>query len=415
MSTSATRGVGSTLAILFLVNLLAAVDRTALAAVLPAIKRDLVLSDTQLGFLTGIAFSAFYAVFGLPLASWADRRNRRNVLCFSVLFWSLATAATGMVRSFSQLAGARMLVAVGEAGGVPAAHSLLSELTPVTRRPMVFAIHSAAAPLGALVGLAGVGILADLYGWRTSFFVLGLVGIPVFALIALWLPEPRQTSALPTGSEKTSWHGLLSNRAFLWLLTGFAFGSFAMAGLLQWLPSYFGRTFGLSLSEAGVLFGLAYGSGAVAGMLLGGICANRLMRRGTVWALWIASLSYVLGAPLLVAALAVDSLTLSLTLVALGTGIASAAYGPAFAMIQTIAEPQMRAKASAISLLVSNLVGAGLGPLFVGVLSDRIGGEDSLRMALLWLSPALFLPAICYWRSATAFNSATSTNTESGR
>jgi predicted MFS family arabinose efflux permease len=415
MNTSAKRGVGSALAILFLVNLLAAVDRTALAAVLPAIKSDLVLSDTQLGFLTGIAFSAFYAVFGLPLASWADRRNRRTILCFSVLFWSIATAATGMARGFSQLAGARMLVAVGEAGGVPAAHSLLSELTPVTRRPMVFAVHSAAAPLGALVGLAGVGILADLYGWRTSFFVLGLAGLPVLAMIVAWLPEPRQISNPPTDSALATWSGLLGNRSFLWLLAGFAFGSFAMAGLLQWLPSYFGRTFRLSLGEAGVLFGLAYGAGAVAGMLLGGICANRLMSKRTVWALWIASLSYVLGAPLLVAALIVDSLSLSLTLVALGTGVASAAYGPAFAMIQTIAEPRMRAKASAISLFVSNLVGAGLGPLFVGILSDAIGGENSLQTAMLWLSPALFVPAICYWRSATAFDLATSTSGEAGQ
>lgn len=410
MSRSAQRGVSSALAILFIVNLLATVDRTALAAVLPAIKQDLVLSDTQLGFLTGIAFSAFYAVFGLPLASWADRHNCRNTLWISVLFWSLATAATGLVRSFSQLACARMFVAVGEAGGVPAAHSLLSELTPVTRRPMVFAIHSAAAPLGALVGLAGIGILADLYGWRNSFYLLGLAGLPVLVLIAVWLPEPRQIAIPPTGSAQANWKRLLSNRTFLWLLTGFAFGSFAMAGLLQWLPSYFGRTFRLSLSEAGVFFGLAYGTGAVAGMLLGGICANRLMRRGTVWALWIASLSYVAGAPLLVAALVVDSLALSLILVALGTGIASAAYGPAFAMIQTIAEPHMRAKASAISLLVSNLIGAGLGPLVVGILSDTIGGENSLRTALLWLSPALFLPAICYWRSAAAFQREPSTN-----
>jgi predicted MFS family arabinose efflux permease len=303
-----------------------------------------------------------------------------------------------------------MFVAVGEAGGVPAAHSLLSELTPVTRRPMVFAIHSAAAPLGALVGLAGIGILADLYGWRNSFYLLGLAGLPVLVLIAVWLPEPRQIAIPPTGSAQANWKRLLSNRTFLWLLTGFAFGSFAMAGLLQWLPSYFGRTFRLSLSEAGVFFGLAYGTGAVAGMLLGGICANRLMRRGTVWALWIASLSYVAGAPLLVAALVVDSLALSLILVALGTGIASAAYGPAFAMIQTIAEPHMRAKASAISLLVSNLIGAGLGPLVVGILSDTIGGESSLRTALLWLSPALFLPAICYWQSAAAFQREPSTN-----
>jgi predicted MFS family arabinose efflux permease len=404
MSTAAPRGVGPALVILFLVNLLAAVDRTAIAAVLPAIKRDLLLTDTQLGLLTGIAFSAFYALFGLPLASWADRHNRRNLLCFSVLFWSLATAATGLARGFVQLAGARMLVAVGEAGGVPAAHSLLSELTPVSRRPMVFAVHSAAAPLGALIGLAGVGILADVLDWRSSFFALGLAGLPVLGLVALWLPEPPQMAFPAADSIQPSWLDLMGNRSFLWLLAGFAFGSFAIAGLLQWLPSYFGRTFSLSLGEAGALFGLAYGAGAVTGMLLGGFCASQLMRRGTVWALWIAALSYVLGGPLLVAALIVDSLPLSLALVTLGTGIASAAYGPAFAMIQTIAEPPMRAKATAISLLVSNLIGAGLGPLAVGMLSDAHGGANSLRFALLWLSPALIAPALCYWRAGIAFD-----------
>lgn len=403
MSAAAQLGVRPTLTILFLVNLLAAVDRTAIAAVLPAIKRELVLSDTQLGLLTGIAFSAFYAVFGLPLAAWADRSNRRNILGLAVLFWSFATAATGMARGFVELAGARMLVAVGEAGGVPSAHSLLSDLTPVNRRPIVFAVHSAAAPLGALVGLAGVGVLAELLGWRASFFVLGLAGLPVLALVALWIPEPRRTSVMSAKAADASWIVLMSNRSFLWLLTGFAFGSFAMAGMLQWLPSYFGRTFQLSLGEAGALFGLAYGFGAVVGMMLGGILANRLMQREAMWALWIAALSYVLGGPLLIAALIVDALPLSLALFTLGMGIASAAYGPAFAMIQTIAAPQMRAKATAISLLVSNLIGAGLGPLAVGMLSDGLSGDNSLRVALLWLSPALIVPALCYWRSAISF------------
>lgn len=213
MSTAPPRSVGPALVILFLVNLLAAVDRTAIAAVLPAIKRDLLLTDTQLGLLTGIAFSAFYALFGLPLASWADRHNRRNLLCFSVLFWSLATVATGLAWGFVQLAGARMLVAVGEAGGVPAAHSLLSELTPVSRRPMVFAVHSAAAPLGALIGLAGVGIIADLLDWRTSFFALGLAGLPVLGLVALWLPEPPHMAFPAADSIQPSWLELMGIRA----------------------------------------------------------------------------------------------------------------------------------------------------------------------------------------------------------
>lgn len=406
MKATAQPGVGVALVILFLVNLLAAVDRTALAAALPAIKQDLELSDTQLGLLTGVAFSAFYALFGLPLAAWADRSNRRNLLGLSVLFWSMATAVTGLAGGFVPLAGARMLVAVGEAGGVPAAHSVLSDLTPVARRPLVFGFHSAASPVGALIGLAGVGLMADILDWRISFFLLGLAGLPVVALIAIWLPEPRGSSPDWSGLPPTSWSSLLGNRSFVWLLAGFAFGSFAMAGLLQWLPSYYGRSFAMSLGEAGALFGLAYGGGSMAGMLLGGMLANRQMHRGSIWALWIASLSYLLGGPLLIGAVLVDNLALSLSLIAIGTGISSAAYGPAFAMIQTIAEPSMRAKATAISLLVSNLIGAGLGPLAVGMLSDAYTGMDSLRIALLWLSPALLAPAYCYWRSALAYHDA---------
>lgn len=405
MNGAAARGVAVPLAILFLVNLLASIDRTALAAVLPAIKQDLVLSDTELGLLTGIAFSLFYALFGLPLARWADRGNRRNLLGFAILFWSLATAATGLARSFAQVAVARMLVAVGEAGGVPAAHSLLSEMTPTHRRPLVLALHSAAVPFGALIGLAGVGLLAGTMGWRTTFFILGAAGLPVLCLTIWLLDEPRAQATTSDVAARPALTSLLANRAYLWLLLGFAFGSFAMTGLLQWLPSYLGRTFGMGIAEAGVSFGLAYGIGAIGGMLLGGALATPLMQRDTIWALWLAALSYVIGGPLLIGALVVQDAALALTLVLLGTGFASAAYGPAFAMIQTIAAPNLRAMATAVSLLVANLIGAGLGPLAVGMLSDAHGGPNSLRFALLALAPALLAPALCYWRASAAYRS----------
>jgi predicted MFS family arabinose efflux permease len=403
MSRSANQSLAQVLGILFLVNLLAAIDRTALAAVLPSIKQELAFSDTQLGLLTGVTFSAVYAIFGLPLSKWADQGNRPRILCLAVLFWSLATAATGLVRSFSQLALARMLVAVGEAGGVPTAHSLLAELTPVHKRPMTFAIHSAAAPVGALIGLSGAGILAEYLDWRTSFYFLGLAGLPVIVLMAVRLEEPRQTCPASGRAAPTGLSDLLGNRSFVWLLTGFAFGSFATAGLLQWLPSYLGRTFGLTVGSAGSLFGMAYGIGSMAGMLMGGFGANPLMRRGAVWALWLAALSYVFGSPFLIAALTTDDLATALLLLAIGTGLTSAAYGPAFAMIQTIAEPPLRARAAAISLFVSNLIGGGFGPLAVGVVSDWHGGPESLRFALLCLSPALLAPAFCYWRSSVAY------------
>ncbi|WP_337188173.1 MFS transporter [Phenylobacterium sp.] len=393
------QALGWPLTVLFLANLVASIDRTALAALLPAIKQDMTLSDTQLGILTGIAFSAFYAIFGLPLAALADRGHRPRLIAAALVFWSLMTAATGLAKAFVHLVAARMMVAVGEAGGVPASHSLLSDLTPDHRRPAVLAIHTAAGPLGSLLGLAGGGLLAATLGWRDAFVVLGLVGLPV-AVLTFFLREPRTAGARADGIEPRPKAGtLLGRRSFQLLLGGFALGSFAMNGLLQWLPSYLGRAFEMDIARVGVQFGLAYGLGAMAGMLAGGAVAGPLMRRDTGWALRLASISYLVGAPCLLASLLAPSAPIALALIFLGSASASAAYGPAFAMIQIIAEPRLRAFATASSLLVSNLVGAGLGPLAVGILSDSHGGAPAhaLRFALVSLFPVLISPALLYW------------------
>jgi predicted MFS family arabinose efflux permease len=322
-------------------------------------------------------------------------------------FWSLMTALTGLAQGFWHLMTARMLVAVGEAGGVPAAHSLISELTPEHRRPMALAIHSAGVPLGALIGLAGGGLLADALGWRVSFAVLGVLGLPVALLVLVTLPEPRTRTLVSTRPPAGVPGVLLRRRSFQLLMAGFALGAFAMSGLLQWLPSYFTRTFSMPVAAVGVQFGLSYGLGAIGGMLAGGTLATGLMQRDTRWALRLASLSYVAAFPPLLGVLLVADARVAMGLVFLGTACASMAYGPAYAMIQTIAPVNLRGFASAFSLFVANFIGAGLGPLAVGVLSDLHGNDpaSALRYALLTLLPIFACPAVLYGLASRAFGS----------
>ena len=406
------RKLAWTVGVLLLANTIGSIDRTALSVLLPQIKSEMHLSDTQLGLLTGLAFSAFYAIFGIPLARIADRGRRPLLIAVTMTFWSLMTAVTGLAQGFAQLIAARMLVAIGEAGGVPPSHSLITELAPEHRRPLALAIHSAGAPLGALIGLAGGGILAAAFGWRITFVILGFVGLPVALVVLAVIDEPRRNAVVEPIPAASNPSPLLKSRTFQLLMAGFALGAFAMAGLLQWLPSYFSRAFHMPISSVGLQFGLSYGLGSISGMLGGGWLATGLMRRDARWALRLASLSYLAAfLPLLGILLAPDP-RLAMALVFIGTSLASMAYGPAYAMIQTVAPPQLRGLASAISLFVANLFGAGLGPLAVGWLSDVFGGDPagSLRAALIALFPVLAMPAVLYALASRAYGRETMPN-----
>jgi predicted MFS family arabinose efflux permease len=248
-------------------------------------------------------------------------------------------------------------------------------------------------------------LLAAAFGWRTAFVVLGLAGLPIAVLIALTLPEPRaqareeEPAAEPVGP-------LLRRRSFQLLLAGFAFGAFAMTGLLQWLPSHFSRYYGLPIATVGVQFGLSYGLGAISGMLAGGAVATRLMQADSRWALRLASLSYLLAFPPMLGMLLAGEAVVALAFIFLATAAASVAFGPAFAMIQIIAPPRLRALATAVAMFVSNLLGAGLGPLAIGLLSDWHGGDpaEALRWALLCILPVLLAPALLYALALKAYS-----------
>ncbi|KQX19445.1 MULTISPECIES: spinster family MFS transporter [unclassified Sphingomonas] len=390
--------------ILFLTHVLSYIDRMALAVLLPAIKADYHLSDVQLGLLTGIAFTVSYAIIGIPIARLADRSNRRNVIGIAVLVWSGMTALTGVAQHFWHLMAARLGVGAGEAGCIPPAHSLMGDIVPDRIRVGVLSFYTAGMPVGSLLGFALGGWLSDLVGWRHTFFIFGAAGGVLGLLLFLTVPEPLRrthrdhpaTSGRPFSQEVRL---IARNPAFLCLLAGLGFAGFAITGLVQWLPSYFARTFNLSMREIGPSFGVVYGLGSMCGIFFGGMIASPFFARDQRWALWIPVGAYVCAFPLILAAIFTGSFPIAMACLFFGFAILTCGFGPVYALVQNIVPRDMRALAISLTLFASNLIGAGLGPLLIGFASDQAlahGASHPLQVGVLVGMGFFPFPAIFY-------------------
>lgn len=385
-------------------------DRVALGLVLQDIKVDLALSDTQLGLLTGIAFALFYSVMGLPIARWADRGNRVTIITITTALWSAAVALCGMAGSFLQLLLIRICVAVGEAGCNPPAHSLIADYFTRAERPKAVAIYMLGAPLATVIGYFGAGWLNQLYGWRVTFIVLGLPGLALAALVWFTLREPRCRALVRDATAETHDHPSLrevritlwAKRSFRHLLFFYAMSSFFSTGTGQWKPSFFIRTYGLDTGELGTWLAAIYGLGGFLGTWLGGVWATRYAggnERLQLRAIAVAYcfLGFVSACTYLSPSACPAFALLAITMVATGMVV-----GPMYATIHALVPQRMRAMSIAILFLFANLVGMGLGPLAVGVLSDVFhpwAGENSLRYALLALTPGYLWCALHLWRA----------------
>ena len=384
------------LALLTFVSFFNYMDRMVLAVLLQPIKHELGLSDSQLGLLGGLAFAALYATLGLPLARVADRRPRVVILSVCLALWSVMTAATGLARSFLQLFLARMGVGVGEAGCVPSAHSLIGDLFPPERRAFAISVFQAGGIAGLSAGLITTGVIADQFGWRAALAVVGLPGLVLALVIATTLSEPQRRKAagpvLTSESAMTAIVGLLRRPALRHLILGLSIGSFGTYGLVQWIPTFFIRSHGLTLTEIGLRSGLVAGVGGILGTLFGGLVAVRLLRADRRWELWLPALAYAGSAPFYVGIFLVQSTNAAIALQVVATFIAATGGGVALSAIQSFAEPHRRAVAVALVLFMSSLVGLGGGPLLVGVVSDLLHarlGAESLRYALIISTAAL--------------------------
>jgi predicted MFS family arabinose efflux permease len=390
------------------------IDRQILVILQEPIKADLGLSDAQLGLLTGFSFALVYVTAGIPIAWLADRANRRNIVAASLAFWSLMTAMSGLVQNYGQLLVARLGVGVGEAGGTPPAHSMISDYFPPSSRGTALSFYSMGIYIGVLFGFAAGGWIAENFGWRNAFFVIGIPGI-LYAFAVLWVvKEPKRGHFDPAGagapaqsSLSETMAGLRRRPTFWYLSVGCAFSAFISYGNGNFMPSFLMRNHGLSLTEVGVILGLISGLSGATGTFLGGYMADRLATRDMRWYLWIPILGG-LSAMIPAYYTLLGENTTFIVAAMIPSQILSALYlGPCIATCHNLVSPGMRAMASAILYFVLNLIGLGLGPLTVGILSDFYAepfGDDNLRYAMASVLSIGFLGVYFLWMGTRSLN-----------
>lgn len=383
------------LLLLFCVSLFNYMDRFALSVLLPSIKDSLQFSDTQLGAVT-TAFTISYVLFGIPLARLADTYSRKRIISAALATWSLMTAACGLAQNFLQLAIARVLVGVGESGATPPAHSLIADYFPISQRSKAIAVFSVGAPIGLMIGFALAGWLAETYSWRIAFFSLGLPGLLLAVVLLAKLKEPTRGQAdgeTATAKDVLPFLSviklLLSKPAYRHICIATGLYTVVYLGVVGWLPSYFVRSFDMSVADVGFWLALSLGIPQIVGMLICGALTDRLVVRDLRWYGRIPALAMALSTPLFLVVFLTENVLIASSALFLAFFI-GIFQGPAsLTAIQGLAELRTRALAAAIFFLIVNLIGGGVGPLLTGWLSDRLAadyGADSLRYSLLGLS-----------------------------
>lgn len=367
-------------------------DRQILGILASSIKKDLSLSDTQLGLMGGLAFAAFYTLLGIPIAWLADRWSRVKIMTLALAVWSAFTAVCGLAGSFWQLFFARMGVGTGEAGGVAPAYSLIADYFPPAQRARALAVYSFGIPLGMASGILFGGLIAAHVSWQAAFFVVGLAGVALAPLFGLTVRDPVRGGHDAPGKKQAAPGlgqvlSLLLGKPSFWLLAlGAASSSVCGYGVAFWLPSFFQRSLGLTLVETSCFYGAICLLGGIAGIWGGGWLADRLGRSGDrrAYAL-VPAAAFMIALPCFFAALQSSSLAMAFCLFLIPTGLNLAWLGPVITSIQHLTPASMRSTASAAFLLVNNLVGIALGTYYFGAVSDLLStrfGAESLRYAI---------------------------------
>lgn len=394
------------------------VDRNIVGILIEPLKADLLLSDTQLGFLSGIAFALFYATLGIPIAVWADRSNRRNIIAWSIAIWSAMTALCGLAQNFWQLAAARVGVGIGEAGSSPPSHSMISDLYPKEQRSSAMSIYALGVYFGIMIGFMVGGFVAEWWGWRAAFFVVGLPGLAIALLVRYTMIEPPRgyadggapPAALAKVNVKAGFAVLWRVRTTRHVVIGVTLTALVGYGSIVWGPAFLIRNHGLTPGQVGLFLGPVMGIIGGLGAYIGGMLADKLAARRQAWNAWIVGLAKILAIPFIVSFYLIDSTFWALVVYMPAAFLGAFYLGPSFAMIQSLTPLRSRALASAIMLFVLNLVGLGFGPQLIGIASDvmRVWFEnDSLRYALLGAAFINIWAAVHYYLAGKTIESDT--------
>ena len=412
-STSVAAKTRTMLWVLLIVYILNFLDRQIVNILAEPIARDLKLSDSDIGLMTGLAFALFYTFLGLPIARYADRpsTNRVGLISVSLAIWSGMTVLCGMAQNFVQLLLARIGVGVGEAGCTPAAHSLITDAVEPAKRSSAIAFYGLGIPIGSLLGLIVGGIVNDLWGWRIAFMVVGVPGLLLAFMVPMFIKEVRARgadTAATTGASGALSIGqalreVFSTRAFVYIAIAASFTAFLGYGKGVWALILFQRSHGLSAGETGLLLGVALGIAGILGTWLGGYFADRFGKPDRRHMLTTPAIGMAVAAPILFLGYAVTEWHVAIALLFVPTVLNAAYYGPTFACVHGLVQPEARAMASAVMLFLQNLIGLGLGPLLFGMASEELKptlGTESVRYVLYGAAWLGLIPAFFFWRAS---------------
>lgn len=373
------------------------IDRTIIASIGQAIKVDLKITDTQLGLLGGLYFALLYTFLGIPLARFAERFSRVNIISGAIVIWSAFTALCGTAGSFATLAFYRFGVGVGEAGLSPPAHSLISDYYEPKKRASALSVYSFGIPLGSMIGAVMGGYLAQNFSWRVAFFLVGIPGVLIAIAIKLLIkepprghsePDPHPTLAedvtpdepakpAPTLAQEFKEMGAVIKTLFgVWpvlnVVLGVTLVSFAGYGGGQFVQPYFIRAFHLSYAQVGLMVGLIGGVSQGVGTIAGGFLTDRLSKFGTRWQALVPAIGITLAFPFVVGIYTASTPTIAAYFLLL-PGLFSYTYlGPSFGIVQNMVPTHRRATATAVLFFFLNLIALGGGPPITGLVIDHL-------------------------------------------
>ncbi|NLZ77939.1 MAG: MFS transporter [Gammaproteobacteria bacterium] len=423
------------LVLLAIIYVLSYIDRLVISVLIEPIKAEFLVSDTMMGLLTGVAFAIFYTAFGLPLGRLSDRVGRKVVIAVACIVWSIFTMFSGIVASFFMLVLLRIGVAVGEAGASAPSVAMISELYPPRLRARALAIFGLGPALGAVLGIGFGGVLAEMYGWRATLIIVGAPGVLVGLIFAFTVKSPKQTMSASKGIPE---EGMLRTAFSLlkipsMLMIVLAGGAAAVTGyaIQMWTPSFMIRSHQITIQDAGMLMGIGGGGISLLGTLVCGYVTDKMSARDPGWQLGTALAGTLISIPLAMAFYLWPAGTaFSIGSLAIPTGflfyMGFAFFGvwwtiPSFSALSRILPSNKLAQGTALFFMSVTLLGAGLGPVVAGFISDTlhniIGGVEALRYALvattsLLLIPCLFfLSAIPKYRKQLLDNTPASTTT----
>jgi MFS family permease len=391
------------LGLLTSVYILNFMDRSILGVVLDPIKKEFGLSDTMMGLMIGPGFALIYAVLGIPIARYADNRKRLPLIAAGLTFWSVMTALCGMAQNAWQIFITRLGVGIGESTGASPGQSIISDIFPKNRRPVAFSIYHLSPAMGLYAALLIGGVATHYLGWRAAFFIAGIPGLVIAALLYFTVKEPvRGFSDGPKVDTRhynirQTLHYLITNRTFLLCVAAellAAFVNFTMAG---WMPSFLRRVHHMNSAEIGVYAGTVKAVLGASGALVGGFVVSAVSKHNDRLKLLLPATAVLLGGPALTLFLLANSLPVALVGLGLMAFCVASHQGSVIAVIQTVLKVRMRAFGSGLSLLLANLLCYSTASLLVGVLNDSLKGHfgtEAVRYSMLIAVIAAVLAAI---------------------